>query len=69
MVIWKFWSILVNVDLVKRPVKDPSQPLKIASGPNFSENYENFTMHQKHYSNDPSQVSSHSSKWKYFILI
>ena len=54
MVIWKFWSILVNVDLVKHPVKDPSQPLKIEYGPNFSENYENFTMHQKNYSNDAS---------------
>ena len=47
--IWKFWSSLVNVDLVKHPVKDPNQPLKVASGPNFLDYYENFTMHQKHY--------------------
>ena len=62
MMTWKIWSILVNVDFVKRPVKDPSQPLKVVSEPNFSEDYEKFTMHQKHYLNDTSQVSSHYSK-------
>ena len=35
----------------------------------FSKNYENLTMHRKYYLNDISQISSHSSKWKYFIWI
>ena len=65
----KIWENLVNVDLVKRTVKDTSQSPRSVVGSNFSENDSNFTMHEKHYSNHPSQFSSHSSTYKYFIWI